>query len=364
MEYRYLPHGNEKISVIGLGTSSIGELEEKEFMETIQYAIDHGINYFDLASGHANTFELFGKAIKNHRKDIYLQIHFGANYVSGEYGWTMDIEDIKKSISWQLEQLQTDYIDFGFIHCLDENADKDSFINNGVLDYIMELKEKGMIKHIGLSTHTPSIAHSFLDMGILDVVMFSINPAYDHQQGEYAFGETSERMQLYRRCEKEGVALSVMKTYCAGQLLDKDKSPFHYALTESQCIQYALDKPAVMTVLPGVKSLDELKRSLHYLDATDKEKDYSILSKLTHNNHQGKCVYCRHCHPCPVKLDISLINKYYDLALLGDELAKDHYQHLEKKASDCIRCGHCNHRCPFHVHQLERMQKIQEYFGE
>ena len=62
-------------------------------------------------------------------------------------------------------------------------------------------------------------------------------------------------------------------------------------------------------------------------------------------------------------LDIALINKYYDLAQLGDKLAKEHYLTLEKTAGDCIGCGHCDSRCPFHVAQSERMQSIRAYFG-
>ncbi|MDM8247809.1 4Fe-4S dicluster domain-containing protein [Lacrimispora saccharolytica] len=58
------------------------------------------------------------------------------------------------------------------------------------------------------------------------------------------------------------------------------------------------------------------------------------------------------------------MNKYYDLAKAGDELAKDHYRKLEKKADDCIRCGHCEKRCPFHVSQISRMDEIADYFNK
>ena len=364
MEYRRLPHGTENISVLGLGTSSIGEESEKNIIKTIRYAIDHGINYFDLASGHAKTFKALGKAIEGRRQQVYLQIHFGANYITGEYGWTLNLNTIKKAIAWQLEMLKTDYIDFGFIHCLDEIQDLEKYQKNGILDYIKQLKETGVIKHIGLSSHTPELVHKVLDLNIVDMVMFSINPAYDYQHGTYAIGESDERMTLYRRCEKEGVAISVMKAFCGGQLLDAEKSPFHYALSETQCIQYALDKPAVVTVLPGVRDLNDLKRILQYTKATEEDKDYSIIGTFTPVQARGKCVYCKHCHPCPMKLDIALINKYYDLSLLGDELAKDHYHHLEKRAKDCIACGHCDSRCPFHVQQSQRMKDILTYFGE
>lgn len=364
MEHRKLPHGHEMISVIGFGTSSIGESNEDEIVETVKNAIKNGINYFDLASGHAKTFQAFGKAIQGNRENIYLQIHFGANYQTGEYGWTTDLNKIKQSVEWQLKMLDTDYIDFGFIHCIDEDHDLKKMKEAGVIDYILSLKEKGIVKHIGLSSHTPSLVHQVLDMNVIDMLMFSINPAYDYKHGEYAIGNTDERLKLYRRCEKEGVAISVMKAFSGGQLLDKDKSPFHEALTEIQCIQYALDKPAVITVLPGVRNQRDLQKILQYVEATDKEKDYSILGTFDAVEHLGNCVYCKHCHPCPQGLDISLINKYYDLSLLGDELAKDHYHHLEKKAKQCIQCGHCNNRCPFHVNQMGRMKDIYQYFHE
>lgn len=364
MEYRKLPHGDEQISVLGLGTSSLGETSEQEMIETVQAALAQGINYIDMASGHAQTFAAIGKALQGKRDQVYLQVHFGANYVTGEYGWTTDVETIKQSIAWQLEMLQTDYIDFGFIHCIDEIRDLEQIMKTGVFDYIQSLKQQGIVHHIGLSSHTPKVIHKVLDMHILDVVMFSINPAYDNQQGDYAFGEAQERMRLYQRCEKEGVGISVMKPFCGGQLLDSQKSCFQQALSEVQCIQYALDKPGVLNVLPGVRNQSDLAKVMAYLTASVEEKDYSVLGSFEKVKDKGSCVYCKHCHPCPAKLDIALINKYYDLALLGDELAKDHYHHLEKKASDCVQCGHCNHRCPFHVDQMKRMEEIAAYFSE
>lgn len=226
------------------------------------------------------------------------------------------------------------------------------------------MKAQGVVKYIGLSTHAPQLANMILDMQILDMMMFSINPMYDYGQGDFAIGAAQERQNLYRRCEKEGAGISVMKPFNAGQLLDAAKSPFHQALTTSQCIQYALDKPGVLTVLGGPGNIAQLQEILTYLDATPEEKDYSLIGSFTPDESVGKCVYCRHCHPCPGGLDIALINKYYDLSNQGDILAKEHYLTLEKTASDCIKCGHCNKRCPFKVCQQERMEEIAGYFGK
>lgn len=237
MEYRKLPHGGEQISVLGFGTSSIGMAGEKEIEAAMEMALESGINYFDMASADAAPFSAFGRALVGQRKNVYFQIHFGANYQGGTYGWTTDLDTIKRSVDWQLHALKTDYIDFGFLHCIDEEADLQHALTGGILDYILQLKKEGVVRHIGLSSHTPRIVQLTIDTGILDMLMFSINPAYDYQkEGEYAIGGVDERQALYRRCEAEGVGISVMKAFSGGQLLNAKTSPFGKALTEYQCI--------------------------------------------------------------------------------------------------------------------------------
>lgn len=250
MEYRKLPGSGEMISVIGMGTSVVGESSEDNVAETVSYALDHGINYYDLAGGHACIFHGMGRALEGRRKDAMMQIHFGADYTSGEYGWNISLDGVKRSVDWQLDNLRTDYIDFGFIHCIDEAADLEAYEKNGVLEYLLSLKNKGVVRHIGLSTHAPELAGRVLDMGIIDMLMFSVNPMYDYGHGDYSIGTGSERCELYRRCEKEGVGISVMKPFNAGILLDEAQSPFHHALTPAQCLHYALDRPAVLTGVP------------------------------------------------------------------------------------------------------------------
>lgn len=364
MEYRIHPRTKDKISVIGIGTGPIYEAPEREAVETLSYACEHGVNYVDFATAGAETFRYAGLAFASVRRELLYQVHFGANYETGEYGWTTDLDKVKGQIDWQLSQLNTDYIDFGMIHCLDSAGDWEQYQENGVLDYLLEMKKSGVVRHIGLSTHTPELAGRILDSGIVEQMMFSINPAYDYQHGEYAAGSAGERMDLYRRCEAEGVGISVMKPYSGGQLLDDRTSPFGRALTKIQCLQYALDKPGVLTVLPGVRNLDEMKEALSWLEAAPKERDYSVLGTFTPKDVTGTCVYCNHCAPCPAGLNIGLINKYYDLARIGDDMAADHYAKLERHASDCLHCGHCDRRCPFGVAQSRRMEEIREYFGE
>ncbi|MBE6565360.1 MAG: (4Fe-4S)-binding protein [Ruminococcaceae bacterium] len=366
MEYRKLPHGapHESFSVLGLGMGGIQHTPPQEIEAIIRKAIDHGINFFDLCAGGA-VYEPFGKAIRGRREQVFLQVHFGAVYdEQGEYGWCRDFETIRKTFLWELETLGTDYVDFGFLHCVDEDEDFDKLCEIGVLDYLKQLKEQGTVRHIGFSSHTPSVANRILDTGLADMMMFSINPAYDFEKGdEYGIGSVRERFELFKRCEREGVGISVMKPFFAGQLLSAEQSPFGEALTHAQCLQYALDRPGVLTTVPGVQTMEHLDTLLTFLSASEEEKDYSRIASFTADTVSGTCVYCNHCQPCPAGIDIGLVNKYYDLALAGDRLAANHYTKLTVDASACLSCGHCESRCPFDVKQESRMQEIKRYFS-
>lgn len=366
MEYRKLPHGadNERFSVLGLGLGGIQKAADKEIEETIRLALENGINFFDLCAGGKNVYAPFGRAIAGQRGKVFVQMHFGAVYnKNGDYGWARNLTEIKNTVQWELEALGTDYIDMGFLHCVDEIGDYEDLVSSGVVDYVKELKAKGVVRHIGFSSHMPSVANRILDAGACDMMMFSINPAYDFEMGdEYGIGMVSERAELFRRCEKEGVGISVMKPFHAGKLLDAKSSPFKAALTKYQCLQYALDRPGVLTVVPGIRGLSDLTELLGFAECPPEERDYSAIGSFTAEKANGSCVYCNHCQPCPAGIDVGLINKYYDLALAGDELAVSHYDKLAVKANACTACGHCDSRCPFGVKQSERMQKINTYF--
>lgn len=364
MEYRKLPRGIENIGTLGLGMGGIQNSSPEEIQAVIEKAIENGINFFDLCAGGKSVYEPFGKAIKGKRDKIYFQLHFGAVYKeNSEYGWSRDLETIKDTFTWEMKALGTDYVDFGFLHCVDEESDFEEIERNGIFDFVKSLKEKGIVRHIGFSSHTPSVANKLLDTGIMDIMMFSVNPAYDLECGdEYGIGTTKERAELFRRCEKEGVGISVMKPFHGGQLLNDKTSPFKIALTKNQCIRYCLDRPAVLAVVPGVRGLDDLNELLQYPLSTKEECDYSVIGKFTPESAVGNCVYCNHCQPCPAGIDIGIVNKYYDLSIAGDKMAANHYEKLIIKADACLQCGHCDSRCPFKVKQQNKMQTIAEYF--
>lgn len=142
MEYRKLPRGEEKLSVIGLGSGSLGLASEEEIEAIIKEAIKSGINFFDLCAGNHKVYKPFGKAIKGIREKVHFQLHFGAVYkADGEYDWSRDLNKIKCTIKEELKLLNTDYIDYGFLHCIDDFNDLEDVKKNGIIDYLIELKK-------------------------------------------------------------------------------------------------------------------------------------------------------------------------------------------------------------------------------
>ena len=158
-----------------------------------------------------------------------------------------------------------------------------------------------------------------------------------------------------------------MKGYAGGRLFDAATSPFGVALTPVQCLHYALTRPAVATVLAGFDSTKHVDDALAYETASDEEKDYAtVLANAPRHAYSGQCTYCGHCAPCPAGIDIAMVNKLLDLALMQPEVpatVRAHYEGLSANGSDCIACGGCERRCPFGVKAMERMKQAEKVFG-
>lgn len=134
MEYRTFPHGGERASVIGFGMGSIHEAsDEREIEAALELALDAGVNFFDLAPSEAAPYAPYGRMLAPQRADILTQMHLGAVYgANGQYGWSRDLDAIKRQFARVLDTLGTDYTDFGIIHCMDEDDDFDAMQENGI----------------------------------------------------------------------------------------------------------------------------------------------------------------------------------------------------------------------------------------
>lgn len=362
MEYRDLPHGEGKVSTIGIGAGGLSEASPQQVRKIIEYGMEQGINLMDTVMYDSSAQPAIAAALEGHRDKMVMQIHLGAYYPRGQYVRTRDLKQLQKGFEQELKSYHTDYADIGMIHCVDEMEDLENIKQGGILDYAVKLKQNGTIRHLAVSSHSQEVCLKLLETGKIDIFMLSLNAAYDFEPSGEKLTLSDTRMKLYQECSKRGVGITVMKPYGGGQLLNDRTSPLGRKMSIYQCIQYALDRPAVLSCLPGVRNLQDLKDVLKYYDLAHNEKDYSFIGTMQRHDIQGSCIYCNHCQPCPQEINIGLVNKYLDLAKAGDELARDHYQKLKHHASDCIECGACEKNCPFHVEVRKKMKEAVELF--
>ena len=144
MKYRVNRRTGDRISEIGMGTAYIVEADKNEAVRTVRRAYEGGVNYFDLAAGDGTAFSIFGEALSDVRDRVMYQIHFGADYSKVTYGWTLELDAVKRSVDRQLRDLKTDYINYGFIHCMDTSSDWAGYQKNGILQYLLDMKNQGV----------------------------------------------------------------------------------------------------------------------------------------------------------------------------------------------------------------------------
>jgi predicted aldo/keto reductase-like oxidoreductase len=379
MKYRQIGKTGLHVSEIGFGGEWMEKRSAEEVKAVIERCEEYGINILDCWMSEPNVRSNIGAAIAGHRDKWIIQGHIGSTWQNGQYVRTRELGKVKEAFKDLLDRLGTDYIDLGMIHFVDEEAEFNRIINGEFIEYVRELKSNGTIRHIGLSTHNPNVAKMAALSGEIEMILFSLNPAFDmlpaseniddlfqDHYNEELKGIAPEREELYRICEREGVGITVMKGYAGGRLLKAESSPFGVALTPVQCLHYALTRPAVASVMTGCATPEEVDAAVEYEKATEEEKDYAtVLANAPYHAYYGQCTYCGHCAPCPSHIDIALVNKLYDLATMQETVPatiKAHYSELSANASDCIECGSCEKRCPFGVEIIDRMKKTAQLF--
>jgi len=378
MTYRRLGKTGLMVSEVGLG----GEWLERQSAEVCKAVVDvaqeKGVNILDVWMSEPNVRTNLGNALKGHREKWYIQGHIGSTWQNGQYVRTREMDKVKPAFEDLLERLQTKYIDLGMIHYVDDLDEWDSIVNGEFYKYVLKLKKKGTIRHIGMSTHSVAVAQKVAQSGLVEMILFSLNPAYDMLPSDVSIwggdfskasnGIDPEKARLYQMCESEDIGITVMKGFAGGRLFNPKLSPFGVALTPVQCIHYALTRPAVSSILVGVDGPEQLLESLAYETADEQAKDYAtVLANAPVHAYAGQCTYCGHCKPCTVGIDIAMVNKLTDLAdMHKDNIPSsvlDHYKALDLHASDCTDCGKCEDRCPFSVNVIGKMKKAKELFG-
>ncbi|MCI9363737.1 MAG: aldo/keto reductase [Oscillospiraceae bacterium] len=382
MNYRELGKTGLQVSEIGMGCEGLVDHEGTLLVPLLDAAEKAGINYIDLYTPNPQMRSSLGAALQGRRDKFILQAHLCSVWKNGQYERTRKIEEVREGFEDLFTRLGCNFVEVGMIHYVDSLEDWKTVYEGPVMEYAKELKAQGKIKHIGLSSHNPAVAREAAESGLIEVLMFSVNPCYDLQPAgedcnalwdgknyeQSLVNMDPEREALYELCSRKGIGITVMKAFGGGDLLNEKLSPAGKALTVNQCIHYALTRPAVATVLAGAHTVEELQTSIAYETASEEEKDYATaFAAFPKISWQGHCMYCGHCAPCPKGIDVASVTKFLNLAKAQGSLpetVREHYEVLPHKAGECVSCGACEKRCPFGVAVMENMQQAKKIFGK
>ena len=355
--------------IIGLGLEHLERAPFAAVAATVEAALAAGVRYMDLFMPSADIREHLGKLLKGRRERFQIQGHLGACLQDdGQYCRSREPLKAERHAEDLLRRLGTDYVDTLMLHFVDEPGEwAEAAAPGGLLEIARRWQQQGKARAVGMSSHKVSAAMAAVESGLVDILMFPVNPAFDLLPGETRLEDLREadpynglkaagrqpvysRRDLFLACQRRGVAIVAMKPYAAGWVFRPD-NPSGIVLTPIQCLQYALSQPGVCTVVPGCQTAEQMQAALAWLTASDAEKDYSASLSKTEWNLSGTCMYCNHCLPCPAGIDIAATTRLLDAARRQEvtpALAAA-YERLPAAASACLACGACETRCPFGV---------------
>ena len=380
MRYRKLGKTGLAVSEIGLGGEWLERHNTEEVCQVVRRCEEQGINILDCWMSEPNVRSNIGAAIEGQRERWLIQGHIGSTWQNGQYVRTRELPQVKAAFQDLLDRLRTDYIDLGMIHFVDEPAEFHRIMDGEFFRYVRELKAQGRIRHIGLSTHNPAVGKLAAQSDVIEMILFSANPAFDmlpatenlddyfaDNYDEKLGGIAPERAELYKLCEQNQVGITVMKGYAGGRLFSPERSPFGVALTPVQCIHYALTRPAVASIMVGFDTPEHVEQAAAYETASQEERDYAAaFASMPKISWVGHCMYCGHCAPCPKGINVASVTKFLNLCRAQGEIpetVREHYAALPRKAGECVQCGACEKRCPFGVAVMENMKRAEALFG-
>ena len=371
MKNRVLGRTGATVSTISMGTEYLINQPQAHVDAVIHTAIERGINYFDVFFGQGYVREIYGQAFEGYRERVMLSAHLGAVERGRDSGVSRDPKEALHYFEEYLRWFKTDYVDVLFLHNIDSQEDYETVMAPGGLgDLAQQLKAQGRARFIGFSGHSVPTARQAVESGIVDVLMFPVNIAANAVEGKRA---------LFQACASNNVGLVAMKPFAGGKLLQPEtrmslmffqtgggdaEIQKDHPITPAQCLHYVLSQVGVSTIVPGFASIEQLEQGLAYYEASEEERDFAGLLASFAEYRSGECVYCNHCLPCPVEINIGQVNRLGDMAahhMTGELQAA--YAALDVNASDCIQCGTCEERCPFGVQVIDKMVEAAALFG-
>lgn len=318
---------NLEVNKNGFGALPIQRCSMDEAVEILKKAYDEGINFYDTAHFYTDSEEKMGKAFEDiPRETLYLVSKTAAE--TPEVFWS----DLKTS----LESLKTDYLDLYQFHNISFVPKEDDDVYKAML----EAKEKGMIRHIGITTHKITFAHEAIESGLYETLQYPFS---------YLSGE--EEIELVEKCKELDVGFIAMKAM-GGGLIKNSKASFAYINQFDN-------------VLPiwGIQKLEELDEFLSYDDTTVLTDDLKAeIEKDKEELGENFCRGCAYCMPCPEEINISLCARMslWIRRFPAEPYLTEEYQEMMEHTKDCTECYSCTDKCPYELDIPELLKENYE----
>ena len=317
---------NLEVNKIGFGALPIQRRNMDDSIEILHRAYESGIDFYDSARFYTDSEEKLGRAFEDVRSEIYL-----ASKTAAETP-----EDFWSDLETSLKSMKTDYLDLHQFHNISFCPKEDDDIYQAML----EAKEQGMIRHIGITTHKLTFAHEALDRGL-----------YETLQYPFSYLSGAEEIELVEKCRKLDVGFIAMKAM-GGGLIKNSKASYAF-LNQFD------------NVLPiwGIQKLSELNEFLSYDENTvlDDELRQAI---ETDKKELGDnfCRGCGYCMPCPEGINVSLCARMslWIRRFPTEPNMDERTQDIMKKTLDCTECYSCVDKCPYELDIPELLKENYE----
>ncbi|NLZ18892.1 MAG: aldo/keto reductase [Bacteroidales bacterium] len=369
----------------GFGRSQ--SLDQEAVNAMVDYAIAHGVNYFDTAPAYGESEVVVGKALSRHPRESY-RIATKMSNMSGR----ATLEAGKQMFETSLKNLQVDYVDFLLLHNIQNMSGYNArFRDNGLFDWLLEQKAKGRIRHLGFSFHGSNADFpGLVDLYDWDFVQIQLNYA-DWKDMPANWGPsvgTTSSEYLYNYLVDKGIPVLVMEPVKGGALANVSEGiaavmrERHPDLTPAaNALTFVGSLPGVMVTLSGMSNMEQLKENVSLFTGfkpfDQKEMDFMLtVADLYKSKGQIPCTACRYCMPCPQGVDIPgnfrIFNTASDVLTMPDADRKSVsakqraflklYREQDKgiRADACISCNACLPKCPQHISIPQHLHRISE----
>lgn len=335
MDYRVLGKTGLQVSRMGFGGLPIQRTDENACREILVKLADLGVNYIDTARGYTVSEGYIGKALAGMRDKFILATKSMAK----------DKASMERDIEISLQNLQTDYIDLYQIHNPNREGYEQIIAPGGALEALLEAKAAGKIGHIGFTNHYAEMIELVLQEDWVETVMFPYNIV--ETQGE----------KLLRLCKEKNVGFIAMKPLAGGAIEDARIA-----------LRYIASCEGVDVIIPGMDVPEQVQENYDAImdSAPLSQEEQAKITAIRKDLGENFCRRCNYCAPCSVGIKIPtifLFDGYLTRYGLPD-WAKERYETLDKHASDCIVCGDCEKRCPYHLPIRNMLMQVAERFGK